>query len=371
MYPHHARASVGLFPSLVFTAALLVASASARAADPAAPAAGPMIDEQTRAAIARGLEWLGRQQDETGRIAAASLLAYEPVSTSLAGLAFLSAGARPGADTPYSPQLRKALDFVLACQRENGLFRDAPKGKKQPEAPAAHAMMYTHGYATLFLAEAYAASDDAALRDRIRPALEKALIVLTCTQNKQGGWRYQPVPMDADVSATTCQAMALLAAQRAGVWVDEPTLEAAVKYVQSCQNKDGGFGYMPDQAGGSGPARSAAALAVLSYADAAKEKTDPAAAYLRQFTPPGTEGHGHYSYLQYYAARALAKRGDEEWTKWYGAASRDLVRRQDRPSGKWMGDGSDTYSTAMALIVLQMPDRRLPTAAPTTRPAGK
>ena len=37
-----------------------------------------------------------------------------------------------------------------------------------------------------------------------------------------------------------------------------------------------------------------------------------------------------------------------------------LIARQDKSTGKWSGDFSDDYATAMALIILQMPNRYLP-----------
>ncbi|HMO26605.1 MAG TPA: hypothetical protein PKB10_10075 [Tepidisphaeraceae bacterium] len=52
--------------------------------------------------------------------------------------------------------------------------------------------------------------------------------------------------------------------------------------------------------------------------------------------------------------------GGEVWAKWYPAIRDQLIARQNRGHGNWSGDVSDEYATAMALIILQMPNRYLP-----------
>ena len=54
--------------------------------------------------------------------------------------------------------------------------------------------MYGHGFATMFLAECYGMSPRPELRDKLDQAVK---LIVNC-QNKDGGWRYQPVKADAD-----------------------------------------------------------------------------------------------------------------------------------------------------------------------------
>ena len=49
-------------------------------------------------------------------------------------------------------------------------------------------------------------------------ALVNSIRRIERTQNEEGGWRYNPVPYDADVSVTICQVMALRSARNAA-WV--------------------------------------------------------------------------------------------------------------------------------------------------------
>jgi hypothetical protein len=60
-------------------------------------------------------------------------------------------------------------------------------------------------------------------------------------QNAEGGWRYQPVPRDADLSVTICQIDALRAARNARLFVPTKTVDACTRYVRQSQNPDGGF----------------------------------------------------------------------------------------------------------------------------------
>ena len=126
--------------------------------------------------------------------------------TALAGLAFMEAGNLPGRGK-YGKEVRRCLDFVLDNCQDSGLIAsDASQGP-----------MYGHGFATLFLGEVYGMTGD----DTVKEKLERAVRLIERTQNPEGGWRYQPAPLDADISVTICQVMALRSAREAGIHVDK------------------------------------------------------------------------------------------------------------------------------------------------------
>ena len=84
--------------------------------------------------------------------------------------------------------------------------------------------------------------------------------------------------------------------------------------------------------------------------------------YVRRFQP----GRGvrdaagaHYFYGHYYAVQAMFLAGADYWAQWYPAIRDELLNRQDA-TGAWRGEISEEYSTACALIILQMPNRYLP-----------
>jgi hypothetical protein len=265
----------------------------------------------------------------------------------------MQAGNLPGRGK-YGREVQGCLDFVLGSCQESGLIA----------SDVSHGPMYGHGFATLFLAEVYGMTGDEAVKEK----LQKAVKLIQKTQNREGGWRYQPVPYDADISVTICQVMALRAARDAGIKVEKEVIDNSIKYVMNCQNPDGGFSYMARGGGGgnSGFPRSAAGVAALYYAGVFEGKNlERGLAYLRQFTPGpnrNSNNDGHYFYGHYYAVQAMFLAGGDYWAKWYPGIRDELVANQ-RAGGEWDGDFNTDYCTSMALIILQMPNRYLPVYA--------
>ena len=68
----------------------------------------------------------------------------------------------------------------------------------------------------------------------------------------------------------------------------------------------------------------------------------------------------HYFYGHYYACQAMFLAGGEYWATYYPAIRELLIARQNRTTGGWTGEAGEDYATAMALIILQMPNRYLP-----------
>ncbi len=189
------------------------------------------IDGATRARIDMGLEYLYKNQlpdgswmDHVGRKVHYNYechLARHVGVTALAGMAFLSSGslAGQGPRRRYCVAVRKALEFIMDHADPTGFVT------------AFGSRMYSHAFATLFLAEAYGTSvhPDAA---RLRDTLRRAVRLIVRAQNDRGGWRYMPQSRDSDMSVTVCQVVALRAARNAGIQVPKATIDAAVKYVR-------------------------------------------------------------------------------------------------------------------------------------------
>jgi hypothetical protein len=153
--------------------------------------------------------------------------------------------------------------------------------------------------------------------------------------------------------------MTLRAARNVGVYIDKTVIDNATDYVKAAQNPDGGFRYMLNS-GGSAFARSAGGVAALQYAGYyTGEEITRGLEYLLRFTPPKEQTVGHYFYGHYYAAQAMYLAGDEYWRSWWPAVQAELLEKQ-APEGFWRGQAGHEYGTAMALIILQMPNRLLP-----------
>lgn len=314
---------------------------------------GDEITENQKLAVEKGLAWLASKQAKDGSYTAGGGGGHAGI-TGLAGLAFMQAGNLPGRGK-YGENVTRCVDYVLTCCKESGLITSEAVGGGP---------MYGHGFAALFLGEIYGMTGD----ERVKEKLQKAIRLIERSQNAEGGWRYMPIPYDADISVTICQVMALRAARDAGIKVDKEVIDKSIKYVRACQNADGGFSYMARMAGGggqSGFARSGAGVASLYYAGVFEgDDITRGLKYVMKYLPKGAQGgqeqaEGHYFYGHYYAVQAMFLAGGDYWAKWYPAVRDQLIANQ-QGNGSWSGEAAPDYCTAMALIILQMPNRYLP-----------
>ncbi|MEM9253027.1 MAG: prenyltransferase/squalene oxidase repeat-containing protein, partial [Planctomycetota bacterium] len=284
-------------PRLNLTAGLLGLTLAATAPTGVASADGSLgataanfteITPASRESVERGLALLATLQADDGSYGSERYGRHVGI-TAIAAMAFMADGHLPDRGE-YGPNVRRAVDFVISSATESGLLA----------ADTSHGPMYGHGFATLMLGEAYGMTGD----PRLRETLLRAVRLIVNTQNHEGGWRYHPVPFQADISVTICQVMALRSARNAGLSVPKATIDRAVAYVRQCQNPgDGGFRYMLS-AGGSAFPRSAAGVATLYYAGVYDDEAiDLGLEYLtRSGEGVVFRGGGHYYYGHYYAA---------------------------------------------------------------------
>lgn len=309
------------------------------------------INPRLEEAVRKGFEYLRRQQKPDGAFGQGRFGQHVGV-TSLCAISLMADGNLPGRGE-FGECVQKALDFVLDHSTETGLL----------VSDETHGPMYGHGFAALFLGEIYGMNQQ---DDRVRDALVRAVQLIVSSQNDEGGWRYNPVPDDADVSVTICQVMALRSARNAGIKVPKSTIDDATRYVRACQNADGGFRYMKDLGGSAWP-RTAAGVASLFYAGVYEDQSiERGLDYLKQNAFPrggggftGGFSQPHYFYGHYYAVQAMYLAGGDRWRTWWPAIRDELLAKQN-PDGSWSDPQGDAYGTAMALIVLQMPKRYLP-----------
>jgi prenyltransferase beta subunit len=313
--------------------------------DATARAAEAKIDEPTRKAVGRALEWLATKQNADGSWSAGSY-AHNSAITSFSLLAFLSQGHLPNRGR-YGPEVARGARFLIACARPDGLLigtRDSGNGN-----------MYCHAMATLTLAELWGMTGD----DKIEPVLTRAVDLIVRCQNPEGGWRYQPRPNDADISVTIMDVMALRAAKNSGLHVPDETLKRAIGYINKCYNpQSGGYSYQPGQSPNF--ARSAAGMCVLQLSGKYDAKEIPrAVAYLQHNRNQGE----HFWYGHYYAAHAMHQVGGKDWEDWY-RSERDLLLSKQSRDGSWTdlhgGDVGPVYRTSIAVIILSVPTGYLP-----------
>lgn len=298
-------------------------------------------------AIERGLARLAEMQVEDGAFAVGGNGRNSAVC-GLAGLAFLNSGSTPDRG-PYGQHVARVTDFLVEHTLDSGFVH-------VPEA-SLHGPMYGHGFATLFLAEVYGMSQREDLRDK----LARAVDLIVRTQNAEGGWRYQPVRADADLSVTICQIMALRAARNAGIHVPNETVDLCIDYVRRCQNADGGFRYMLESPGSQFPRSAAGVVALYSAGVYEGPEIERGLAYLDGFVPRAgrVQQDNHFFYGHYYSVQAMWHAGGDHWQQWYPAI-RDLLIDRQRADGTWVDSIGPEYATAMACIILQMPNNAVP-----------
>jgi len=309
--------------------------------------AGEMITPEAQKAIDSGLSFLADRQQADGSFGAGGY-SRDVAIAGLAGMAFMAGGSTPGRG-PYGAETERCVRYILDNTSDNGYINVNGSGS--------HGPMYGHGFATLFLAEAYGMSQRAELREK----LSRAVQLIVTTQNTQGGWRYQPVRNDADLSVTICQVMALRAARNAGLHVPAATIDKCIEYVKKSQNVDGGFMYMVTGGQSAFPRSAAGVVALYSAGIYEGPEVETGLAYVMDHLPRGVgfNRESHYFYGHYYAVQAMWIKGGDHWRQWFPAIRDELIARQ-RTDGSWMDSICQEYGTAMASIILQIPNNYLP-----------
>lgn len=284
----------------------------------------------------KGLQFLVRSQGTDGRW---QDLPYgaEPGVVGLTIVSMLAHGDDPNSG-PYRQSIHRGLDYILTqANKDTGYI-----GRS----------MYNHGFATLALAEAYGAVEDA----RLGPALDKAVKLILDSQkrNPLGAWRYSPESSDADTTVTGCQMVALFAARNAGIKVPEEAIQNGLKYLMRCQTRDGGFGYT-DSSSPNG-ARTAIACLVLTLA---KEKNSNVYKNGLSYLQKAPAEQSYPEYYLYYAAQTFFHATPELWQGWNQRNIKALGLRQNT-DGSWTGQFGTTFSTAASLLSLALNYRYLP-----------
>jgi hypothetical protein len=307
-------------------------------------------------AVERALEYLHNIQDKTDGGWRGGYAGKNPAVTSLAVMAFLSAGHVPG-EGKYGPTVEKGIRWVLRKQQPNGLI-----------ATEYGHEMYHHGIATLMLAEV-AGMTDGELGREVRKKLEKAVALIIKAQRRsgaeRGGWRYQVAPVNgSDMSVTGWQLMALRAAKNLGCDVPAEVIDRAVDYVKrSFDGRFGGFCYTP----GGNLTVACTGTGVLALELCGKDRHHTpealrAGAFLIQERNLPRFGQHHFSYSIYYGAQATFQLGDNYWSV-YRRRLHEILLRNQRGNGSWGGSDLNygpAYPTAMAVLALTVEYRFLP-----------
>jgi prenyltransferase/squalene oxidase-like repeat protein len=343
------------------------------------PGKWPVVEDS----VDRALAWMATQQAADGSFP--TLPAAQPAVTSLCVLAFLARGHQPGLG-PYGTQMERAIDFVLACQKEDGLFSFQPfTNNVHVDMAATHTAVYNHAISGLMLGEVFGHVTGRRMEE-VKQGIGKALQFTRELQTHpkahaadRGGWRYLHLrwdhfAADSDLSVTAWQILFLRSARNAEFNVPQGYVDEAMEFVHRCWNeKKGVFNYALEGATDVRSSRGMMGAGILCLSLAGEHQTPAALAagnwllahpYRRFGELIGTDDNFFYS--TYYCSQAAAQLGGTYWKGIYGPLA-DVLLTAQRADGSWPPEPQagisrfgNVYTTAMAVLSLTPPYQLLP-----------
>ena len=355
--------------------------------DDAAKVLSPDEWQRVDAAAQRALTWLAGQQESDG--AFPSLDVGQPGVTSLCVLAFMSHGQMPG-QGEYGERLERAADFIVSCQKENGLVTlvgpDGPEISRSVVHDIGATAAYNHGISSLAMSELYGSTEGdkaARLRTAITKSLRATLEMQRWPKDRaadRGGWRYlnDANDMDSDLSVTGWELKFLRSSRNAGFDVPKSAIDEAVAYVRRTYSKRyGAFAYAV------GPtsdlrSRGMAGAGILALAHAgfhnAPEAKQSGDWILRNnfdryneimpFTRISSIDRYHYSLFN--CCQGMYQLGGDYWEQFFPRVVETLLANQ-QADGSWPAEShfydapfGNCYTTALVLLTLGAPNDLLP-----------
>ena len=334
-----------------FFAVLIVLVPGSQLADAAIDAA------QVQRAIDRGIAYLRQTQDERG-----GWVEFGGQScglSSLCTLALLNAGVARD-----DPSLTRALRYLRGCTPNE---------------------TYSLALQTLVYCQVGAAGD--------LPRIRRNVKVLVDSQKKgglgrqEGAWGYGGGRSSGDPSNAQFAILALGAAQDRGVEVEPEVFERALKYWNSRQTRDGGWGYGGGQSATGSMTCAGIASIIISRGRLSglsseisgdqirccgnvDDNTDPVAAGLnwlgRSFNLEVNPGGGPGTFFYYlYALERVGRLSGRRFIgqhDWYREGAERLIELQDSFQGFWSGaawEDDRNIATSFALLFLSKGKRQV------------
>jgi hypothetical protein len=316
----------------------------------------------TETAIVKGLNWLktiqdpagswgGKDKDETGALKPSDKNAM----TGMALLCYL--GHCELQDSPeFGPTVQKAIKFITSTT---------------PEPKIDQRGSYSHPIRTYALCEAYTMTKI----KRLEEFAKRATIHIINGQNENGGWAYafgKGPAAHTDLSVTGWNIQALKAAAYTGIEISglDEAMDKAIAYVKKCQDSKGAFGYKM----GSNGKSSLTGTGILSlqiWKNAKSEEAKKGLEWIVQNEAVKTDWSTINVYGWYYHAQACFQAtgvsgGAKYWKAWNKDFQKTVTSNQAAdghwPHGKHFHGDTDIYRTTMAILMLEVYYRYMPTS---------
>jgi len=370
--------------------AFLVAQPVSAADAPTAPRAGGQPDTRSILSAAqwrivedsmdRALGWLASRQQPNGAFYTPNEVENlaQPGVSAVVVMAFLARGHLPDQGR-YGQNITRAIEFVLSCQKPDGLLAQQHPEKQRGIWPAECAA-YNHAISGLMLSEVYGMTTGKT-NQRIRQSLDAALKYALTKRpqpkrypDDKGGWRYAKgwQSSDSDLSVTSWYLMFLRSCRNAGFDVPAEPIDEALGYVKRCFHPREHYFWYALRGEERVWTRAMAGAGILSLSLAGQHQSEMAHQagkwILRHPFNQYREKVGktdRFFYGAFYCSHATFQLGGTYWKEFYPVMSRTLVTNQ-RPDGSWLPEPKpdemygNTYSTAMAVLALSPPYQLLP-----------
>ncbi|MGB7295497.1 MAG: VWA domain-containing protein [Candidatus Aminicenantales bacterium] len=325
------------------------------------PTASPASPGEVTEALRKALDYLVSKQTEEGY--------YDEDHVGKSGLAILALIGSNCTGQDYSRSIRAGLGYVQSHFDDGLLYDGGPQASWEAESDG----MYTHAIATLAVIEALSELKET----KLKPMAEQGIQVIIKSQNTEhkpadldgpinqdedsyGGWRYSPESTGSDISVTGWQILTLRAAKNVGFNVPDWCFELAAKYARSVYSeREHTFGYQSP--GGESCARAGMGSLTLQLCEYPEDPcVAPALRFMQDHAPTWNleePGDGYPFYYWYYGTRAMLIAGGDDWRIWKDWTCRMLVDNQNS-DGSWEGADSEAdigtiYTTALGAMMLE------------------
>jgi hypothetical protein len=303
----------------------------------------------------------------------------DTAATGLALLAMLGAGYTHQ-DEKHQAEVARGLQWLLKNQQDDGRLSSPATDSTR------YGMAYGHAIATIAVCEAYGMTGDPQLRDPAQRAID---YIIAAQHPDRGGWRYEP-RRESDTSVSGWQLMALKSAQIARLKVPAETVRKVSHWLDLAQDRGGSrYRYNPyaadndEQRAGRLPnlAMTAEGLLMRMYLGASRntpgivEGQKYLMANLPEFGTPTQPRRD--AYYWYYATQVMFQMQGEGWEAWNGRMRELLPASQvlegplagswnplEPVADRWGQAAGRHYVTAIHLLMLEVYWRHLPLYKP-------
>ncbi len=317
--------------------------------------------------VVMGLDWLANSQEPDGRWSPAKWGGEDAKDVGVTGLALLAFTGAGHSDKSgkYRRTVSRAASWLVSGQSTRGCF--APEGT-----------MYDHAVSLMAVLDLYAYSHSL----KLGRSAEAGLAYLLAAQNEGKGWRYHPRDGENDVSVTAWCAMALKAAEHAGLEVPEKAWRGIGEFLDEVTDPSTGqTGYLSrpaiDDRVDPFQRYSMTACGVLCRLITGADRKDPAVqkgteilmANLPDWNQPGI--NSPFYYYWFYGSLVMFHMQGDDWKKWNRRTRDLLVQHQSTAKGGMKGSwdpetqhhfgraGGRVVSTAFAVLTLETSYRYL------------